>query len=71
MTRTVVNDSFSLTWHYDGGAAYSPFVLVSKGIDLALAGTSRHKQGEDFLGTVSSPAITAQNKSDVTNSRTG
>jgi hypothetical protein len=42
---------------FNWGTASFSFVLIGKGIDLALARTGRHKQGEDVPGVMSTPAI--------------
>ncbi|KAI0004594.1 membrane bound O-acyl transferase family-domain-containing protein [Russula compacta] len=42
---------------FNWGASSFSFVLIGKGIDLALARTGRNKQGEDVPGTVSIPAV--------------
>jgi hypothetical protein len=42
---------------FNWGTASFSFVLIGKGIDLALARTGRHKQGEDVPGAMSIPAI--------------
>jgi hypothetical protein len=42
---------------FNWGTASFSFVLIGKGIDLALARTGRHKQGEDVPGAMSTPAI--------------
>ena len=49
---------------FNWGAASFSFILIGKGIDLALARTGRLKQGEDVLGTMSVPAIAAKDDSD-------
>jgi len=41
------------------------FILIGKGIDMALARTGRHKQGEDALGTMSISAISTKEGSDA------
>ncbi|KAN0139796.1 High-affinity nickel-transport domain containing protein [Lactarius tabidus] len=40
-------------------------ILVGKGIDMALARTGRHKQGEDIAGTMSISAIATKEGSDA------
>jgi len=42
---------------FNWGTASFSFVLIGKGIDLALARTGRHKQGEFVPGAMSTPAI--------------
>ncbi|KAH9969520.1 membrane bound O-acyl transferase family-domain-containing protein [Russula dissimulans] len=46
------------------GAASFSFVLIGKGIDLALARTGRLRQGEDVPGSMSVPALAAKDDSD-------
>lgn len=49
---------------FNWGASSFSFVLIGKGIDLALARTGRNKQGEDVPGTMSIPAVSARDNSD-------
>ncbi len=49
---------------YNWGVASYSFVLMGKGIDLALAKTGRRKQREAVSGTMSIPAIAAKGNSD-------
>ncbi|KAI0252389.1 hypothetical protein BJV78DRAFT_1275003 [Lactifluus subvellereus] len=71
LITSALHSSYGYVWldprHnvYNWGAALFSFVLIGKGIDLALARTGRHKKGEDVPGTVSTPAIAAQNNSDA------
>lgn len=66
LISTALYSSFGYVWVdprrnvYNWGAALFSFVLIGKGIDLALARTGRHKKGEDVPGTVSTPAIATQ-----------
>ena len=50
---------------FNWAVALFSFVLIGKGIDLALARTGRHKQGEDVAGTMSIPAIATKEGSDA------
>jgi Membrane bound O-acyl transferase family len=71
LITTALHSSYGYVWldprHnvYNWGASLFSFVLIGKGIDLALARTGRYKQGEDVPGTVSTPAIAVQGKSDA------
>ena len=53
---------------YNWGAASFSFVLMGKGIDLALAKTGRYKQGEVVPGSISVPAIALKGKPDNSDS---
>ena len=65
LITTALYSSYGYVWldprHnvYNWGAASFSFVLIGKGIDLALARTGRHKQGEAVPGAMSTPAIAA------------
>ena len=71
LITTALYSSYGYVWleprHnvFNWGAASFSFVLIGKGIDLALARTGRHKQGEDVPGAMSTPAIAAKANSDA------
>jgi hypothetical protein len=72
LITTALYSSYGYVWleprHnvFNWGAASFSFVLIGKGIDLALARTGRHKQGKDVPRGTSTPAIasTKENTSD-------
>jgi hypothetical protein len=63
LITTALYSSYGYVWleprHnvYNWGAASFSFVLIGKGIDLALVRTGRRKQGEAVPGSMSIPAI--------------
>jgi Membrane bound O-acyl transferase family len=65
LITTALHSSYGYVWIdprynvFNWGAALFSFVLIGKGIDLALTTTGRHKLGEDVPGTMSTPAIAA------------
>ncbi|KAI0304492.1 membrane bound O-acyl transferase family-domain-containing protein [Multifurca ochricompacta] len=71
---TALHSSYGYVWLdprynvFNWAAALFSFVLIGKGIDLALARTGRHKRGEAAQGTMSTPASTAKNEPDTTGS---
>ncbi|KAN0123336.1 hypothetical protein V8E52_002668 [Russula decolorans] len=70
LITAALHSSYGFVWNdprhnvYHWGMASFSFVLMGKGIDLALAKTVRHKQGEDVPGTISIPAIAAKGNPD-------
>ncbi|KAI0269738.1 membrane bound O-acyl transferase family-domain-containing protein [Gloeopeniophorella convolvens] len=71
LITTALHSSYGYVWLdprynvFNWAAALFSFVLIGKGIDLAMARTGRHKQGEDVAGTMSTPAIAAKDGSDA------
>ncbi|KAH9065491.1 hypothetical protein EDB87DRAFT_1077743 [Lactarius vividus] len=71
LISTSLHSSYGYVWLdpsynvFNWAVALFCFVLIGKGIDLALARTGRHKQGEGVPGTMSTPAIAAREGSDA------
>ncbi|KAF8272193.1 hypothetical protein EI94DRAFT_1769939 [Lactarius quietus] len=71
LITTSLHSSYGYVWLdprynvFNWAVALFSFVLIGKGIDLALARTGRHKQGEDVPGTMSVPAIATKDGSDA------
>ena len=63
LITTALHTSYGYVWIdpkynvYNWGVSSFSFVLMGKGIELALARTGRHKQGEAVPGSMSTPAI--------------
>jgi hypothetical protein len=66
LITAALHSSYGFVWNdprhnvYHWGIASFSFVLMGKGIDLALAKTGHHKQGETVAGAMSIPAIAAK-----------
>lgn len=70
LITAALHSSYGFVWNdprhnvYHWGMSSFSFVLMGKGIDLALAKTGRHKQGEAVPGTMSIAAIAAKSDPD-------
>ena len=70
LITTALRSSYGFVWNdprhnvYNWGVASFSFVLMGKGIDLALAKTGRHKQAEAVPGTMSIQAIAGKGDPD-------